>query len=75
MNEYEASCLGKTRFYTRTDAKKRANEIRIRGYNHAKLRPYKCWHCGLHHLGHRPGEATYLRTTPTGVIPVQEYRP
>lgn len=75
MNEYETSCLGKTWFITRAAAKKRANAIRKTGYNRARLRPYPCHYCAYWHLGHAPGQATYLRNTPTGPIPVQEYRP
>lgn len=73
MTEYEVSCLGKTRFLTRRAAKKRANAIR--GTGGPAFRAYPCDYCGLHHLGHRAGQATYLRTTPHGPIPIQELTP
>ncbi|MFD7868010.1 hypothetical protein [Streptomyces sp. NPDC059783] len=74
MTEYEISCLGKARFFTRRAAKHRANAIRRTGG--PAFRAYHCtqW-CGLWHLGHRPGAATYLRNTINGPIPVQEYSP
>lgn len=59
MTEYETSCLGKTRFYTRAAARRRSRQIRREGG--PKLRPYDCKYCHLHHLGHPPGKATYLR--------------
>jgi hypothetical protein len=59
MTEEEATCLGKSRFYTRKAAKQRANQIRRHTGN--RMRPYTCPFCGLIHLGHRPGHATYLR--------------
>lgn len=71
MTEYEISCLGKTRFLTRRAAKHRANAIRRTGG--PTFRTYHCEYCGLHHLGHRPGAATYLRNTINGPIPLQEY--
>ncbi|NUS82729.1 MAG: hypothetical protein HOY75_08245 [Streptomyces sp.] len=46
MTEYEVACLGKTRFPTRATARRR---------------PYQCHFCTLHHLGHRPGHAPYMR--------------
>mgnify|MGYP001614788181 CR=1 FL=1 len=66
MTEEEVSCLGKTRFYTRRAAKRRANEIRRNGGD--AMRPYACEFCSLHHIGHRPGHATYMRRG----IPFQE---
>ena len=59
MTEEEVACLGKSRFYTRSTARRRSREIRREGG--PRLRPYECEFCGLHHLGHRPGHATYLR--------------
>lgn len=59
MTEYEVACLGKARFYDRPTARRRARQIRRQGGPH--LRPYACAFCGLTHLGHRPGHATYLR--------------
>lgn len=59
MTEYEISCLGKARFSTRATARRRARQIRRTGG--PKLRPYECRFCGLTHLGHRPGHATYMR--------------
>lgn len=59
MTEYEIACQGKSRFPTRKTAKKRANEIRRTGG--PAMRAYPCHFCGLYHLGHRPGHATYLR--------------
>jgi hypothetical protein len=66
VTEEEVSCLGKTRFYTRRAAKRRANQIRREGG--PAFRPYPCRYCGLHHVGHRPGHATYMR----GGTPLQE---
>lgn len=59
MTEYEIACLGKTRFPTRAAARRRSRQIRREGGT--RLRPYECNYCGLHHLGHKPGHATYLR--------------
>lgn len=59
MTEYEVACLGKSRFYNRATARRRARQIRRQGG--PRLRPYARPFCGLHHLGHRPGHATYLR--------------
>jgi hypothetical protein len=59
VTEYEVACLGKTRFNDRPTARRRARQIRRQGG--PRLRPYACEFCGLHHLGHRPGHATYLR--------------
>jgi hypothetical protein len=59
MTEEETACQGKTRFFTRRAAKKRANQIRRNGG--PAMRAYPCNFCGLIHLGHRPGHATYLR--------------
>ncbi|MEU3656477.1 hypothetical protein AB0E67_27450 [Streptomyces sp. NPDC032161] len=70
MTEYEIACLGKTRFLTRRAAKHRANAIRRTGGPH--FRTYHCRFCGLHHLGHPPGHATYTRETPHGPRPIQE---
>lgn len=66
MTEEEVACLGKTRFLTRRAAKRRANQIRRTGG--PKFRAYTCDFCGLVHLGHRPGHATYMR----GGTPLQE---
>ncbi|MFF7631396.1 hypothetical protein [Streptomyces cyaneofuscatus] len=73
MTEYEASCLGKTRFLNRRTAKHRANAIRRNGG--PALRAYHCRFCGLHHLGHHRGHATYLRGGPNNPTPVQELTP
>jgi hypothetical protein len=65
VNEYETACLGKRRYFTRAIAKRESSRIRREGGD--KLRPYQCRYCQQWHLGHRPGEATYLRedrTTP-----------
>ena len=59
MTEYEISCLGKTRFPTRRTAKKRASQIRREGG--PAMRAYKCDFFPHFHLGHPPGQATYLR--------------
>jgi hypothetical protein len=59
VTEEEATCLGKSRFFSRKAAKQRANQIRRHTGN--RMRPYTCPFCGLIHLGHRPGHATYLR--------------
>lgn len=71
MTEEEVACLGKARFLTRAAARRRARQIRRTGGPH--LRPYNCDFCGLAHLGHRPGHATYLRNGHHGPIPAQEY--
>jgi hypothetical protein len=59
VTEYEVACLGKTRFLTRRAAKRRATQIRRNGGD--AMRPYPCRYCGLFHVGHRPGHATYMR--------------
>lgn len=59
MTEEEISCTGKTRFLTRAAARTRSRQIRRIGG--PRLRPYECRYCGLIHLGHKPGHATYLR--------------
>lgn len=60
MTEYEIACQGKSRFPNRRAAKSRSNQIRREGG--PAMRPYHCTKfCGLWHLGHRPGHATYLR--------------
>lgn len=66
MNEQQVTCEGKKRFLTRRQAKRRANAIRREGG--PAFRVYRCPFCLLHHLGHRPGHATYLRHG----IPLQE---
>ncbi|MCW2900735.1 MAG: hypothetical protein JWO67_3000 [Streptosporangiaceae bacterium] len=66
MNEYETACGGKRRYLSRALAKRESSRIRREGGGN--LRAYACNFCGQHHLGHRPGEATYLRedrTSPT----------
>jgi hypothetical protein len=59
VTEEEIACLGKTRFLTRRQAKRRANQIRRTGG--PAMRAYPCKFCAGAHLGHRPGYATYLR--------------
>lgn len=71
MTEHEAMCLAKARFSTRATARRRARQIRRIGG--PRLRPYQCDFCGLHHLGHPPGQATHLRRGRYGPIPVQEF--
>ncbi|MFF1916176.1 hypothetical protein ACFVYE_32235 [Streptomyces sp. NPDC058239] len=71
MTEYEIACLGKTRFTTRRFAKRAANRIRRTGG--PAFRTYHCNYADHWHLGHRPGHATYLRDTPHGPTPIQEY--
>jgi hypothetical protein len=66
MTEEQVACTGKTRFPTRAEARRRARQIRREGG--PRLHPYPCRYCGLHHLGHRPGHATYMRRG----IPIQE---
>lgn len=70
MNDYQASCLGKTRFLTRAEAKRRASQIRREGGPH--FRSYRCRHCALYHVGNLAGHASHLRTTSQGVVHVQE---
>ncbi|QBJ94482.1 hypothetical protein D0Z67_29380 (plasmid) [Streptomyces seoulensis] len=69
MTEEEVACLGKTRFLTRRAAKRRANQIRREGG--PAMRPYDCDFCPHFHVGHRPGQATYMRHG----IPLQETQP
>lgn len=59
MSEYDIACHGKTRFITRRAAKHAASRIRRTGGPHFRI--YACQYCGLHHVGHAPGHATYLR--------------
>ncbi|MGW8702857.1 hypothetical protein ACWGOK_39130 [Streptomyces eurythermus] len=59
MTEEEVACTGKTRFPTRRAAKRRANQIRREGG--PAMRPYGCDFCLHFHIGHRPGQATYMR--------------
>jgi hypothetical protein len=59
VTEEQIACLGKARFYDRPTARRRARQIRREGG--PRLRPYACVFCGLHHLGHKPGHATYKR--------------
>lgn len=61
MTEEEVSCTGKARFHTRALARRRARQIRRQGG--PRFRIYECRYCGLHHLGHPPGHATYRRHT------------
>lgn len=71
MTEYQIACLGKSRFTTRRDAKRRASQIRREGG--PSFRVYHCRRfCGHWHVGHRTGEATYLRTTPQGPVHIRE---
>lgn len=71
MSEYEIACHGKLRFRSRADAKHRANEIRTTGGPAFKV--YQCPIWASHwHLGHRPGQATYLRRSIHGPITIQE---
>jgi hypothetical protein len=70
VSEYEIACLGKTRFTTRRRAKAAASRIRRTGG--PAFRTYPCDYCGLFHVGHRPGSATYLRDTPHGPVHIQE---
>lgn len=71
MTEYEASCLGKTRFPSRRRARRRARQIR--GEGGPRFHTYRCRYCLSTHLGHAPGHATYLRTGPYGPTHIQEY--
>ena len=71
MNGYLSGCHGKARFSTRAIARRTARRIRRNGG--PRLLPYECRYCGLHHIGHLPGNATYLRRGRYGPIPVQEY--
>lgn len=73
MNDYQVSCLGKTRFLNRAAARRRASQIRREGGPH--FRSYQCRHCHLWHVGNLPGHASHLRTTPQGVIHVKELTP
>jgi len=69
VTEYEISHLGKTPFRSRRAAKRRANQIRRNGGD--AMRAYPCRYCPFHHIGHRPGQATYLRRGQ----PIQEKTP
>lgn len=70
MNGYLIGCYLKTVFPSRRTGRRRARQIR--GEGGPRLDDYRCRYCGAVHLGHRPGEATHLRTGPHGPIPVQE---
>lgn len=70
MTEEEIGCIGKARYLQRAHAKRAASQIRRNGNNH--LRPYRCRFCQCWHLGHLPGNATYLRRTIHGPVPLQE---
>lgn len=59
MTEEQIACTGKARFLNRAEARRRARQIRRIGG--PRLRPYDCHFCGLAHLGHKPGHATYMR--------------
>lgn len=71
MNAYLAGCYLKTRFPSRSCARRRARQIR--GQGGPRFYTYRCRYCARIHLGHRPGHGTHLRTGPRGPIPVQEY--
>jgi hypothetical protein len=71
MNGYLAACHGKTRFPSRRAARRRARQIRGQGGPHFVV--YRCRYCRSIHVGHKPGQATYLRPGPHGPIPVTEY--
>lgn len=71
MTEYEASCLGKTRFTSRRTARRRARQIR--GEGGPRFHTYRCRYCLNTHIGHAAGHATYLRTGPHGPTHIQEY--
>ncbi|MCA1224038.1 hypothetical protein [Streptomyces sp. 8L] len=70
MSEYDVACHLKQRYRDRRSAKHRANQIRTTGGD--ALKPYQCKFCLQWHLGHRPGEATYLRRSINGPIPIKE---
>lgn len=70
MNGYLRACHGKTRFLSRRKARRRARQIR--GEGGPRMHDYRCRYCWFVHVGHPPGQATYLRTGPHGPIPVQE---
>ena len=71
MNAYLRACHGKVRYSSRALARTVARRIRRTGG--PRLQPYQCTFCGLHHLGHKTGHATYLRRGRHGPIPVTEY--
>ncbi|MET7792133.1 hypothetical protein ABZS93_37250, partial [Streptomyces sp900116325] len=66
-----ASCLGKRAFPSRRTARRRARQIR--GEGGPDFHTYRCWYCKATHLGHRPGDATYLRAGRNGPIHIKEY--
>lgn len=70
MTEYEASCLGKTRFPSRRTARRRARQIR--GEGGPRFHTYRCRYCLGTHLGHAVGHASYLRDSYHGPIHVKE---
>jgi hypothetical protein len=71
MNGYLAGCYLKTVFPSRRTGRRRARQIR--GEGGPRLDDYRCRYCLGVHLGHPPGQATYLRTGHHGPIPVQEF--
>jgi len=71
MTEEEVACHGKARFPTLALARRRARQIRRTGG--PRFRHYQCAYCGLWHLGHQPGHATYLRRGRNGPTPIWEY--
>lgn len=71
MTEYQIACLGKARFTSRRQARRRARQIR--GEGGPGFHTYRCHYCQHIHLGHSQGQATHLRTGPHGPIHITEY--
>jgi hypothetical protein len=70
VSGYLSECYRKTRFRSRSRARRRARQIR--GEGGPDLHAYRCRYCPHVHLGHKRGLATHLRDGPYGPVPVQE---
>lgn len=55
----DVACRTKVPYATKSQAKKALKVMRSRGSRSMVL--YKCWNCGLFHLGNRRGQQTYIR--------------
>ncbi|GAA0500923.1 hypothetical protein [Streptomyces olivaceiscleroticus] len=71
MTEEEISCTGKRWWFTRAEARREASKLRRQGQK--GIRAYECRYCHLHHIGGRPGYATYQRTDRGNTIPLHQY--
>ncbi|MGY5127360.1 hypothetical protein [Streptomyces nigrescens] len=71
MNGSLAACYLKTEFPSRRAGRRRARQLR--GEGAGTFDEYRCGHCGSVHIGHARGNATYLRQTRTGPVPLHQY--